>query len=87
MGCNCKTNKRIAYLEKNYGVEKDVSVGEDIGFTVSEFFGRVITYIVLVLLLPLMCILLIVKLLSSKKEIDIAKLFRLKKEVQYVREQ
>lgn len=78
MGCNCKTNRDISYLQKHYGTKVERDNAEDVKFTIGEFFRRLITYIVLLLSLPLMVVFLIIKLFSKKKEIDIGKLFRIK---------
>lgn len=78
MSCNCKVNRNLAYLQKNYGVKRDVSLKEETTFGILEFFRRFITIIATILSIPVMFIFLVIKLFSKKKEIDLTKILRLK---------
>lgn len=78
MGCGCKTNQQISYLQKKYGDKQPQSKSTKI----REGFGNGVKTFLLVLLLipiiPLVAIFLIVRHLFSKKPIDINKTFKIK---------
>ncbi len=78
MGCNCKTNRDLAYFRKHYGdAKRDLDTSEEIGFGVKEFIYRFLTFLAVVISLPFLLVFIIFKIFSGKT-INIGKLLGLK---------
>ena len=79
MGCACKTNQQIAYIQKMYGDRKlnssepKTHIGQDIKF----FFHKVILMLILLPFIPIMAIYVLGRKLLKKGPIRIDKLFKL----------
>lgn len=78
MGCNCKTNRDLAYLRKYYGsTERAVDTSEEVGFTVKEIVVRILAFFALIISIPFLIIFLIISALRGKT-INIGNLVGLK---------
>lgn len=78
MGCNCKTNRGLAYLRKYYGsTERAVDTSEEVGFTVNEIVVRILAFFALIISIPFLVIFLIISALRGKT-INIGNLVGLK---------
>ena len=78
MGCNCKTNRDLAYLRKYYGsTERAVGTSEEVGFTVKEIVVRILAFLALIISIPFLIIFLIISALRGKT-INIGNLVGLK---------
>jgi len=78
MGCNCKTNRDLAYLRKYYGdAKRDLDASEEIGFGVNELIYRFLTFLAVIICLPFLLVFIIFKMFSGKT-INIGKLLGLK---------
>lgn len=77
MGCGCKTNQQISYLQRKYGDKQPKSKATHIRET---FFGGIKTLLLIILMIPIVPIFgafLIIKHLFSKKPINIKKTFKI----------
>ena len=79
MGCGCKTNKQISYLQKKYGEKVPQSKSTRMR---KMFLGSIKNILLIILMIPVVPIFLIftgIKHIFSKKPIDINKTFKIKK--------
>lgn len=78
MGCNCRANKQISFLEKKYGENMPKSKITNISGKVIVGIKKIITTIILIPIVPVVGIFLILKNAFSKKStIDINKTFKI----------
>ena len=54
MACACKVNKQLNYLHKHYGNKTDVNKKEIREFRIIEFLRQLVSFIIMILLLPFM---------------------------------
>lgn len=73
MACACKVNKDLAYLHKHYGNKTNVTEKEIKEFRIKEFFKQLISFIILMILLPFMFIQILFTFFTKDKTIKIKK--------------
>lgn len=80
MGCNCKVNKSIGLLAKQYGREVPISKGTLYSFKTKNLLKKILIILFLIFSLPISVFyLLFILPFKKQKTIDIPKLFKLQK--------
>lgn len=74
MGCNCKANKEIMKIYKNYGHKIDVSWKEKIKFRLIEGFKLILISLLCILFFPLIFIFVLIYSSINNRSININKL-------------
>lgn len=78
MGCGCKANRQISFLEKKYGENMPQSKTTNISGKIANGIKQTVTAIILIPLFPIVGVFLIGKhLFSKRKSIDINKTFKI----------
>lgn len=75
MGCNCKATEHILKIHKKYGNYASVPWKERVQFRTEESFKLVITFILIIITLPLFIIIILVNSLRGKSVINFNKIF------------
>ena len=78
MGCACKTNQQISYLQKKYGDKQPKSKATNIRNMVSVSIKNILIAILMIPIMPIILIFLICRHIFTKKPIDINKTFKIK---------
>lgn len=78
MGCGCKTNQQISYLQQKYGDKQPKSKKTHIKESISIAIQNILLVILVIPVVPIVAIVLILKHIFSKKPIDINKVFKIK---------
>ena len=74
MSCACKVNRDLEYLHKHYGNKTDISKKEETDFRITEFFKKLIVFIIVLVLLPFIILhILLTFLIKKYKIIEIRK--------------
>jgi hypothetical protein len=80
MACACKVNSDLAFLQKKYGVSQRPDNKKKFEVNWKEILYLLINFFVVIVFLPLFVLhVLFGGVFSKNKNIDIAKVFRLKK--------
>lgn len=74
MGCNCKANKNIIKIYKNYGHKINVPWVQKFKFNLKESIKFIFIFLLLILFLPILIILIIIFAFKNKNIININKL-------------
>lgn len=74
MGCNCKANKEIMKIYKNYGHKIDVSWKKKIKFRLIEGFKLILISLLCILFFPLIFIFVLIYSSINNRSININKL-------------
>lgn len=78
MGCACKANVQIGYLQKKYGDNIPQSKATNIRGNVSIFVKKCLTYLILLPVMPFLVIhTLSTSIIKKNKPIDINKTFKI----------
>ena len=78
MGCNCKANQQISYLQRKYGDNQPKSKATHIREAVSETIKTILLIILMIPIVPIFTIFLIIRYFFIKKPINIKKTFKIK---------
>lgn len=79
MGCACKTNQQISYLQRKYGDKQPRSVRTNIREMFSIGTKKVLIGVIIIPILPIAVIFLAIKHMFTKKPINIKKTFKINK--------
>ena len=78
MGCACKANQQITYLQKKYGDNIPQSKMSNIRGMVSVNLKTLLVFLILIPIMPIFLVYFIVKhLVKKEKAIDINKTFKI----------
>ena len=77
MGCNCKTNQQISYLQRKYGDNQPKSKSTHIREMVSIGIKNFFLILLMIPLVPIFGLILIIRHLFTKKPINIKKTFKI----------
>jgi hypothetical protein len=77
MGCNCKTNQQISYLQKKYGDKIPVSKVTHIREMVSKTIKTILLVILMIPIVPIFGLFLLIRYFFTKKPINIKKTFKI----------
>jgi hypothetical protein len=78
MGCACKTNQQISYLQRKYGDKQPKSKSTNIRNIVSVSVKNILIFLLLLPIMPIIFIFLAFRHIFTKKPIDINKTFKIK---------
>jgi len=77
MGCNCKTNQQISYLQRKYGDKQPKSKTTHIREMVSTTIKNILLIILMIPIVPIFGVFLLIRPIFTKKPIDIKKTFKI----------
>lgn len=78
MGCGCKANQQISFLQKKYGNNVPKSKATKIRETTSNAVKNVLLGIMLIPIVPIVFVGLVIRHFITKKPINIKKTFKIK---------
>lgn len=78
MGCGCKTNQQISYLQKKYGDNQPKSKTTRIRESFSVGMKTALLILLMIPIMPIIGLVLLVRYAFNKKPIDINKTFKIK---------
>ena len=78
MGCGCKANQQISFLQKKYGNNIPSSKSTKIRETVSNAIKNILLAVVLIPIVPIVFSALVVRNFLTKKPINIKNTFKIK---------
>lgn len=78
MGCGCKANQQISFLQKKYGNNIPSSKTTKIRETVSNAIKNILLAVVLIPIVPIVFAALVVRNFFTKKPINIKNTFKIK---------
>jgi hypothetical protein len=76
MGCNCKVNKQISKIYKNYGYKNNVSWKTSLNFSFIESIKTLLIIKLLLICLPLFFVLILYKSANGKSTFNINKILK-----------
>lgn len=76
MSCNCKANKEIMKIYKNYGYKINTSWMQKFNFNLKENIKVIFIFLLLILLFPIIFIIIIIFAFKNKNNININKLLK-----------
>lgn len=78
MGCGCKANQQISFLQKKYGDNIPKSKTTKIRETTSNAIKNVLLGVIMIPMVPIIFVCLVVRNFFTKKPINIKKTFKIK---------
>lgn len=78
MGCACKTNQQISYLQRKYGTNQPQSKATNIRSNLSIGIKNFLLILLVIPLVPIVGLFLIIRQIFVKKPIDVNKTFKIK---------
>lgn len=76
MGCNCKVNKQILKIHKNYGNKINIPWSQKLHFKIVESLKIIIISGIVLLLLPFILLIIIFLMIIGKRNFNINKLIK-----------
>lgn len=78
MGCNCKVNQKITYINRKYGHKVPISKQSSIKLKIKYIFRDMFLYALTILFIPFVFLhILFVSLFTKDKKLNIKKILRL----------